>query len=1119
MSGKNLNKVLSVILSLCLVFLLFGGSFVLPSSAATGDKMFVLKHSRSYPAVALIAGSSNQFVPGNSYTFTCKFIISNGDYSEANLKQMFAIWAVNATDTDSNKKPFWTGMTGFNISYDERTATVTAKFTASNDTGNNRELIAGDNTYVKVKLGDRNSAARTCTSYYADPSLVNDSTGVDLLANFPISSANYLESGSVADNHGKWVQEYTGFSIEDKGDTFPETTEEPAVTDPCMVHFPAGYNNYHVLAYKGGNIAAGTYRFTVDEYAVGDIKSYVNLFVNDNYATAVEMKSDTLSGNKRTVEFTLYGAKTSFLMMIGNYNLGKDMDTYYNNPELYKIENDQPVGSNLVDAFRESNLVFTSNANRTSAERDKWTSLNWAKGYIEIDDFNAEARMLKLGGFGDGMHALSLEKALEPGVTYQFEMDYRANGGVSANKQVQANVGNDLVTLNANNSIFRTDTGTHLSVRFKISDNAESGKNNFRIYLGQSWPQKRNGTVYFANLSLKKVVDGKLGSSNLFTNGDFHKGDVGVVTDEKKDIVFSGWQQVNVMSYSSVELLEIPEGFFGDDKELNCENVYEFKGGDMYKPQFNFQFSPNKTYRLSYDYSCAKNDTVNVYIISKDNSITAQKVSRITDDKFRAVYDIQTTNSTNEYTDSKAANTSIRFALNNNSYDSTFYISNIKIYEVSNGEITGANLVYNLNPILSDKEYGFTKDGDKKAFELAKDDSNIASQKTNIAISWVGNLNYKAINTDAYSNVVKTNGEMFNYYDANEEIVILRNTLLEIGEGYNPLKDKMSRYYDANINICDLVRLEENKANGIDEFEVVNEQKNAGIYNGFNKVVCYGDSITQGMGYESEKNKTYPGRLQSMLGNEYTVINSGDPGEKSYTIMARQGALSLTTSKELVFLEGTDTIIIGNESDNGFITSRGDYIDLTGMLGNQNPLNNIVINGKEYKVSLSNFVWNPRSYTVKLTRFENSEALTIPNGTKVTFNNYTKPDQCDIYFIGANGDYESGDDLVAQFKAMVDRHGSNNFLIIIPYFYSCTSEFKNAFGDHCIDFKGASCSDSGFAYAGITKTAEDEQYISEWRVPLSFRLYQDNPDVHLNDKGYDLMAHLLYEQGKTINIW
>ena len=29
--------------------------------------------------------------------------------------------------------------------------------------------------------------------------------------------------------------------------------------------------------------------------------------------------------------------------MIGNYGLGKDMDTYYENPELYKVENDQII--------------------------------------------------------------------------------------------------------------------------------------------------------------------------------------------------------------------------------------------------------------------------------------------------------------------------------------------------------------------------------------------------------------------------------------------------------------------------------------------------------------------------------------------------------------------------------------------------------------------------------------------------------------------------------------------------------------------------------------------------------------------------------------------------------
>ncbi|MBO7520298.1 MAG: hypothetical protein J6T73_05910, partial [Clostridia bacterium] len=282
--------------------------------------------------------------------------------------------------------------------------------------------------------------------------------GANMLA--PLSAANFDRhnwTGTRANAlNGKWTPlNCNGTLLEydvDNGSNFVEVKEE-------MVHFPIGYDNCHVLAYKGGEIAAGTYRFTVDEYAVGGVTSYVNLFVNSGYTTTVTKGTDTLSNNKRTVEFTLYNAKDSFLLMIGNYGNGDNMDTYYANAKLYKVEGGSTVGNNLISTFKNTNVVFTTSGSRTNAATNKWTTINWAKGYIIFDEYNPEPRMLKLGGFGDSMNAMSYELALTPGETYQFDMDYRANGGVAARKAVSAAVSStELDSLNDANTISRTDT-------------------------------------------------------------------------------------------------------------------------------------------------------------------------------------------------------------------------------------------------------------------------------------------------------------------------------------------------------------------------------------------------------------------------------------------------------------------------------------------------------------------------------------------------------------------------------------------------------------------------------------------------------------------------------------
>lgn len=105
----------------------------------------------------------------------------------------------------------------------------------------------------------------------------------------------------------------------------------------------------------------------------------------------------------------------------------------------------------------------------------------------------------------------------------------------------------------------------------------------------------------------------------------------------KEDTVFYGREQVKVMTYPSIEILSIPLNLFVDDKSLNLDNVYEFKGGDVYKPQFDFHFTANTAYKLIYNYYCDDNNTVNAYIISKDNSITASRESRIGNAQYEVI--------------------------------------------------------------------------------------------------------------------------------------------------------------------------------------------------------------------------------------------------------------------------------------------------------------------------------------------------------------------------------------------------------------------------------------------------------------------------------------------------
>ena len=85
-----------------------------------------------------------------------------------------------------------------------------------------------------------------------------------------------------------------------------------------------------------------------------------------------------------------------------------------------------------------------------------------------------------------------------------------------------------------------------------------------------------------------------------------------------------------------------------------------------------------------------------------------------------------------------------------------------------------------------------------------------------------------------------------------------------------------------------------------------------------NTVVCWGDSITEGMGM---RDRSYPTILGELLGDDYKVINAGDGGEDTITIMSRHGALKLFTENDIVFGKGEESVAIGNQDNNGFITA------------------------------------------------------------------------------------------------------------------------------------------------------------------------------------------------------
>lgn len=282
-----------------------------------------------------------------------------------------------------------------------------------------------------------------------------------------------------------------------------------------------------------------------------------------------------------------------------------------------------------------------------------------------------------------------------------------------------------------------------------------------------------------------------------------------------------------------------------------------------------------------------------------------------------------------------------------------------------------------------------------------------------------------------------------------------------------------------------------------------------------NTVVCWGDSITEGMGM---RDRSYPTILGELLGDDYKVINAGDGGEDTITIMARQGALKLFTENDIVFGKSEESVAIGNQDNNGFITADNEKIKLTALLGNELPVNDITICGEKFTLDLKGFSWTPITYTAVLKRKNADKVLKIPKNSQVFLNNtdIAQKGGIDIYLMGANGGFDkSAEKLVCQFKKMIAHHGNDRFIIIVPFWSPDYDELlTEEFGEHLVYFRKEAC-ENGLDYEGLTPTEEDKERIILGRTPPSL-CYKNKPDVHLNEHGYHLLGNLVYAKGKEL---
>ncbi len=300
-------------------------------------------------------------------------------------------------------------------------------------------------------------------------------------------------------------------------------------------------------------------------------------------------------------------------------------------------------------------------------------------------------------------------------------------------------------------------------------------------------------------------------------------------------------------------------------------------------------------------------------------------------------------------------------------------------------------------------------------------------------------------------------------------------------------------------------------------------------------IICWGDSITQGA-YINDDTKEYPGVLQALLGDNYDVRCGGYGGDSSWSIMARQGAIPLTTKRDILFPDGVATVTIGHRIEGtGLLRDDGEEltkINVQMAVHSISPMdlriNPVYINDMPYHFDISFAgLGEPKDgvYYITVTRPDTNGALTIPAGATVKFSNtdITKQSYCDVFLMGANdaipNDPIQVQALIDRYKKAIAYHGNNQYIVIIPFWSDFFDEaFLEAFGKHAIPLRTLAC-EKGLETENLTPSELDKQMIAEGKFPASLRWNHHPNEPHLTVEGYHFLARCVYEKGVELGYW
>lgn len=283
-----------------------------------------------------------------------------------------------------------------------------------------------------------------------------------------------------------------------------------------------------------------------------------------------------------------------------------------------------------------------------------------------------------------------------------------------------------------------------------------------------------------------------------------------------------------------------------------------------------------------------------------------------------------------------------------------------------------------------------------------------------------------------------------------------------------------------------------------------------------NVVICYGDSITEGMSMKRED--AYPSVLGRHLEGQFTVLNAGVGGENSYTICSRANALPFTVTEEVVFEKGE------HEYSSVYTIFSGINGELMkyryACMGRQLPITHPVIGGKKYSLRCDRVGVEENDKYV-LCRENADQREVIPVGTLIEYDYSETYDYCHCAVVlqGANdGSSFPMDVLIERYKkieALNDR-----FIALIPHYRGDETAkiFYENFGDRCVDLREY-CKEQYWTEYNVEKTDEDIECLNDGILSSRFTFKNNRRDCHLNEEGYKVLGDLVYKKGVELGYW